>query len=55
MGATRAAVAAAIVSAEKEGGGADGALRKVAGAGFEIAGTPYAAFIEAYFAHPSGE
>ncbi len=49
MGATRAAVAAAIVSAEKDGSGATGALRKVAGAGLEIEGTPYAAFIRTYF------
>jgi uncharacterized protein (TIGR01244 family) len=49
MGATRAAVAAAIVSAEKDGSGAAGALGKVAAAGFEIDGTPYAAFIKNIF------
>jgi uncharacterized protein (TIGR01244 family) len=49
MGATRAAVAAAIVSAEKDGSGAAGALGKVADAGFEIEGTPYAAFIDTLF------
>jgi len=49
MGGTRAAVAAAVVSAEKDGSGASGALRKVRDAGFEIDDTPYAAFIAAYF------
>ncbi len=49
MGATRAAVAAAIVSAEKDGSGATGAHTKVADAGFGIAGTPYAAFIDTVF------
>jgi uncharacterized protein (TIGR01244 family) len=49
MGATRAAVAAAITSAEKDGSGAPGALAKVAAAGFDIAGTPYAAFVTSYF------
>ena len=49
MGGTRAAVAAAIVSAERDGSGKDGAFRKVRDAGFEIDGTPYAAFIETYF------
>jgi uncharacterized protein (TIGR01244 family) len=49
MGATRAAVAAAIVSAEKDGSGAAGARDKVADAGFDIDGTPYAAFIDSVF------
>ncbi len=49
MGATRAAVAVAIVSAEKDGSGAAGALAKVAAAGFDIAGTPYEAFVTSYF------
>ncbi|MGH7707298.1 MAG: hypothetical protein ACREM8_14895 [Vulcanimicrobiaceae bacterium] len=49
MGGTRAAVAVAIISAEKNGAGATGALRKVAEAGFEIEGTPYADFIRTYF------
>jgi uncharacterized protein (TIGR01244 family) len=49
MGGTRAAVAAAIVAAEKDGSGPAGALHKVADAGFEIEGTPYAAFITRYF------
>jgi hypothetical protein len=49
MGGTRAAVAAAIVSAEKDGSGESGALRKVRDAGFAIDGTPYEAFIMKYF------
>ncbi len=49
MGGTRAAVAAAIVSAEKDGSGKTGALRKVRDAGFAIDGTPYGTFIEHYF------
>jgi uncharacterized protein (TIGR01244 family) len=49
MGGTRAAVAAAIVAAEKDDSGATGALAKTQAAGFEIAGTPYAAFIDSYF------
>jgi uncharacterized protein (TIGR01244 family) len=49
MGGTRAALAAAIVAAEKDGSGASGALAKAEAAGFEIAGTPYAAFIKTYF------
>ena len=50
MAATRAATAAAIVSAEKHGSGAAGARKLVADAGFEIAETPYATFIDTYFA-----
>jgi hypothetical protein len=38
------------VLSEKDGTGAAGALRKAADAGFEIAGTPYADFVERYFA-----
>jgi len=49
MGGTRAVVAAAIVSAETDGSGAAGALSKAAAAGYEITGTPYAAFISEYF------
>ncbi len=49
MGGTRAAVAAGIISAEKDGTGAAGAMRKIADAGFEIVGTPYARFIASYF------
>jgi hypothetical protein len=50
MAGTRAAVAASIVSAEREGSGASGTRAKLAAAGFEIGGTPYDAFIERYFA-----
>jgi uncharacterized protein (TIGR01244 family) len=50
MGGTRAAVAAAIVLAEKSGAGAADALRNVKSAGFPIDGTPYAGFITDYFA-----
>jgi uncharacterized protein (TIGR01244 family) len=49
MGGTRAALAAAIVVAEKDGSGAKGALAKAAAADFEIAETPYGAFVEEYF------
>jgi uncharacterized protein (TIGR01244 family) len=49
MGGTRAAMAAAIVAAEKDGSGATGALAKAAAADYEIAGTPYGAFVEDYF------
>ncbi len=49
MGATRAAVAASLVSAENDGSGAAGALSKLAGAGFAIEGTPYAEFVRTYF------
>jgi hypothetical protein len=38
------------VLSEKDGTGAAGALQKAGGAGFDIAGTPYAGFIERYFA-----
>jgi hypothetical protein len=37
------------VLSEKDGSGAAGALRKASEAGFEIAGTPYGAFVERYF------
>ncbi|MBD5633864.1 MAG: hypothetical protein IAI49_05240 [Candidatus Eremiobacteraeota bacterium] len=49
MGGTRAAVAAAIISAERDGSGAAGALAKVSEAGYEVGGTAYAAFIASYF------
>jgi hypothetical protein len=49
MGGTRAAVAAALVAAEKDGSGKAGAYKKLADAGFDVAGTPYAAFVESYF------
>ncbi len=50
MGGTRAAVAAAIISAEIDKSGAAGAHKKVSDAGFDIDGTPYAEFIDTYFA-----
>jgi hypothetical protein len=37
------------VLSEKDGSGAEGALRKAADAGFDIAETPYGEFIERYF------
>ncbi len=53
MGATRAAVAAGIVSAEKDGSGAAGAHAKITAAGIAIAGTAYGAFVDRYFATAS--
>ena len=50
MGGSRAAVAAAIVSAEKDDSGAAGALRKLRDANFDIEGTPFSSFIKNYFA-----
>jgi hypothetical protein len=41
------------VLSEKDGTAARGALSKAADAGFEIAGTPYAEFIESYFTQGS--
>jgi hypothetical protein len=38
------------VLSEKDGTGAKGALQKAADADFDITGTPYADFIERYFA-----
>jgi hypothetical protein len=38
------------VLSEKDGTSAAGALQKAGDAGFDIAGTPYAGFIERYFA-----
>lgn len=49
MAGTRAAVAAAIVSAEKDGSGAAGAFKKLGDAKFDVAGTPFANFITTYF------
>jgi uncharacterized protein (TIGR01244 family) len=49
MGGTRAAMAAAIVAAQKDGSGADGALRKLEQADYDVTGTPYAAFVTKYF------
>ncbi len=50
MGGMRAAVAAAIVSAEKDHSGAAGALKKLSDAKFDVAETPFAKFITDYFA-----
>lgn len=50
MGGTRAAVAAAIVKAEKDGSGAAGALKKLSDAKFDVEGTPFLTFINSYFA-----
>lgn len=50
MGGTRAAVAAGIIAAKRDGGGADDAVRLVSEGGFAIAGTPYEEFIRRYFA-----
>lgn len=49
MGGTRAAVAAAIVSAEKDGSGAAGARKKLSDAKFDIEGTPFLSFVNEYF------
>jgi uncharacterized protein (TIGR01244 family) len=48
-GGTRAAVMVAIIASERAGEGASGALRRIADAGFDVAGTPYAAFVAGYF------
>ena len=50
MAAMRAATAASIVSAEKDGTGEAGTFEKLKGAGFETSGTPYEAFVKEYFA-----
>ncbi len=50
MAGTRAAVAAAIVSAERDGSGAAGALEKLRDAKFDVEGTSFFAFVNAYFA-----
>jgi protein tyrosine phosphatase (PTP) superfamily phosphohydrolase (DUF442 family) len=52
QGGTRAAVAVAIVLAERAGQGAADVVAAVEGAGFEIAGRPYEGFIASYFARP---
>ncbi len=49
MAGTRAAVAAAIVSAEKDHSGAAGAMAKLAAVNVKIDGTPFAAFVASYF------
>ncbi len=50
QGGTRAAVAVAIVLAERAGQGADDVVKMVAAAGFELRGRPYEAFIRQHFA-----
>jgi len=49
-GGARAAVAVAIVQAERAGQGAAEAIAACEGAGFEVTGRPYEAFIRNYFA-----
>ena len=49
MGGTRAAVAAAIVSAEKDGSGAEGARKKLRDANFDIEESPFLTFVKDYF------
>ena len=48
-GGTRAAVVVAAVLAEKAGDGAAGARRRIEAAGFDVADSPYAQFVERYF------
>ena len=50
QGGTRAAVAAAIITAEREGKGADAAIAAIEAAGYDIAGRSYEQFIAKYFA-----
>ena len=49
-GGTRAAVAVAVVESERAGEGAAGAFRRLIEADFDVYGTPYAQFIDSYFA-----
>lgn len=49
MGGTRAAVAAAVVTARAEGTGARGAMEALSAAGFDVADTPYPALIREHF------
>ena len=49
QGGTRAAVAAAIISAERAGKGAHDVVRAIESAGFEVRDRPYEAFIAEYF------
>jgi len=49
-GGTRAAVMVGIIAAERAGDGEAGALRRITEAGFDVEGTPYAAFVSDYFA-----
>ncbi len=53
-GGTRAAVAVAIVQAERAGATAGDVVAAIEGAGFEITGRPYEAFIASYFGTPAG-
>jgi uncharacterized protein (TIGR01244 family) len=55
MGGTRAAVAVAIVQAERDGKGAAEVVRACEAAGFELKGRPYEAFIQNYFAGRASE
>jgi uncharacterized protein (TIGR01244 family) len=48
-GGTRAAVAVAIVNAERAGQGAEDVVKAIEAAGFDIKDRPYEAFIEKYF------
>jgi uncharacterized protein (TIGR01244 family) len=48
-GGTRAAVAAAIITAEREGKGVQAVYDALAAAGFDIKGRPYEAFVREYF------
>jgi len=44
---------AAIIEAERRGTGLNGALKMIADAQFDIAGTPYIPFLERYFSAAS--
>jgi len=48
-GGTRAAVAAAIIAAKRDGTGERGAMTAAAEAGYDVRGTPYGDFIRRYF------
>jgi uncharacterized protein (TIGR01244 family) len=48
-GGTRAAVAVAIVNAERAGQGAEDVAKAIDAAGFDIKDRPYEAFIQKYF------
>jgi len=50
QGGTRAAVAVAIVLAERAGQGADDVVNAIETAGFDVKDRPYEAFINSYFA-----
>ena len=49
-GGTRAAVAAAIISAERAGKGAQAVFEAIQAAGYDVRNRPYEAFIRQYFA-----